>query len=55
MAHPEAKVMLTVRDPESWFESINRTLSQILSMKPPFPRLERSPNFLIEPRDQRPL
>lgn len=47
-AHPEAKVMLTVRDPESWFESISGTLSQILSMKLPFRRFQQTKTFLRE-------
>lgn len=45
-AHPEAKVMITVRDPEQWFESINGTLTQLNSIKLPIPHVRRIKRFL---------
>ena len=45
-AHPEAKIMITVRDPEQWFESINGTLKQLDSVKLPIPHVRRIKHFL---------
>ena len=45
-AHPDAKVMLTVRDPEQWFESINGTLQQLNSFNLPIPLVRRVKRFL---------
>lgn len=45
-AHPEAKVMLSVRDPEGWFESINGTLKQMQSFNLPIPQVRRVKRFL---------
>ena len=45
-AHPEAKVMLSVRDPEGWFESISGTLKQVRNLNLPIPQVQRIKNFL---------
>lgn len=45
-AHPEAKVILTVRDPEQWFESMNGMLKQAFSINLPIPRLRRIRRFV---------
>lgn len=45
-AHPEAKVMLSVRDPESWFESLSGTLKQARSLNLPIPQVRRIKRFL---------
>lgn len=45
-AHPEAKVMLSVRDPESWFESFSGTLKQARSLNLPIPQVRRIKRFL---------
>ena len=45
-AHPEAKVMLTVRDPEAWFESIHSMLGNIRNLNLPFPQVRRVKRFL---------
>ena len=45
-AHPEAKVLLTVRDPEQWFESINGMGKQVQRLKLPIPRLRRIKRFV---------
>ncbi len=45
-AHPEAKVMLSVRDPEGWFESISGTLKQLRSLHLPIPQVRRAKGFL---------
>lgn len=45
-AHPEAKVMLSVRDPEDWFESITGTLKGLRSVHLPVPQLKRVKRFL---------
>ena len=45
-AYPEAKVMLSVRDPERWFESMSGTLNQMLSLDLPNPQVRRVKAFL---------
>ena len=45
-AHPEAKVMLSVRDAEGWFESISSTLKQARSLNLPIPQVKRIKRFL---------
>lgn len=45
-AHPDAKVMLSVRDPKGWFESINGTLKQMKSLNLPIPQFRRVKRFL---------
>lgn len=45
-AHPEAKVMVSVRDPEGWVESITSQFQQIRSLKLPVPRLKRMKRIL---------
>ena len=45
-AHPEAKVMLSVRDPEAWFESMSGTLNQMLSLDLPNPQVRRVKAFV---------
>ena len=45
-AHPEAKVMLSVRDAEGWFESISGTLKQARSLNLPIPQVKRVKRFL---------
>ncbi len=45
-AHPEAKVMLTVRDPEQWQASISGTLNQVMGMNLPIPRFQRLKKIL---------
>ena len=45
-AHPGAKVLLTVRDPEQWFESMNGMVKQVKSIKLPIPRLRRIERFM---------
>ena len=37
-AYPEAKVILTVRDPEHWYESTHQTIYQLLQAMPPWAR-----------------
>ena len=44
--YPEAKVMITVRDPERWFESINGMLSQVRTLNLPVPRVRRVKRFI---------
>ena len=36
-AYPEAKVLLTVRDPQSWYESTKNTIYQVSRMSPELP------------------
>src|SRR5262245_50709202 len=36
-AYPEAKVVLTVRDPEQWYESASSTIFRVAQGEPPFP------------------
>lgn len=43
--HPEAKVMVSVRDPVGWFKSIQGTLKQVRSLKP-IPQVRRAQGFL---------
>lgn len=38
--HPEAKVLLTVRNPQSWYDSVHETIYQVLRAAPP-----PDPNF----------
>ncbi len=45
-AHPEAKVMVSVRDPEGWFESTQGTLKQVRSLNLPIPQVRRAKGFL---------
>ena len=45
-AHPDAKVMLSVRDPEGWFESISGTFKQAQSLNLPIPQVRRVKRFL---------
>jgi sulfotransferase family protein len=51
-AYPAAKVILTVRDPQDWYDSATRTIGEAL--EPPAPirlltwRLQRGPNHLDE-------
>ena len=45
-AHPEAKVMLSVRDPEGWFESFSGTLKQARSLNLPIAQVGRIKRFL---------
>ena len=35
--YPNAKVVLTVRDPEKWFQSVNNTIAKVLSQLSSFP------------------
>ena len=45
-AHPKAKVLLTVRDPERWFESISSTVKQGMNIKLPIPHIKRVQKFI---------
>lgn len=45
-AHPEAKVMVSVRDPEGWFESTQGVLKQVRSLNLPIPQVRRVKGFL---------
>ena len=45
-AHPEAKVMVSVRDPEGWFESTQGILKQVRSLNLPIPQVRRVKGFL---------
>lgn len=45
-AHPEAKVMVSVRDPEGWFESTQGILKQVRSLNLPLPQVRRAKGFL---------
>ncbi len=45
-AHPEAKVLVTIRDPEQWFESIRTTFKQGMGIKLPIPHLRRVQHFI---------
>lgn len=47
-AFPEAKVMLTMRDPVQWFNSINGVMSKMSSMRIPSERFKRAKKFLLE-------
>lgn len=46
-AHPEAKVMISVRDPESWYESIYGIFKQGMNINFPIPIVKRIKNFII--------
>ena len=46
-AHPEAKVMITVRDPESWYESLNSIYKQGMNINLPIPIVKRIKNFIV--------
>ena len=43
--YPKAKIILSVRDPEAWYESVNET---IFTIPPNFPRWIR---YLFPPRE----
>lgn len=45
-AHPEAKVMVSVRDPEGWVESVQGTLEQVRNFNLPIPQVRRIKGFL---------
>lgn len=45
-AHPEAKVMVSVRDPEGWFGSTQGILKQVRSINLPLPQVRRAKAFL---------
>jgi len=45
-AYPEAKVMITVRDPEEWFKNFKAVWQQVLSINLPIPRLQRLRRFI---------
>lgn len=40
-AHPDAKVMITVRDPEGWYKSIHGQLSKLMKIHLPFKKFKR--------------
>lgn len=44
--HPDAKVMLTVRDPEAWFESVTGQLQTLQRMRLPIPHFRRVKRFV---------
>ena len=44
-AHPETKVMLSVRDPEGWFESFSSNLKLAQTFNPPIPQVRRIKRF----------
>jgi hypothetical protein len=44
-AFPDAKVILTVRDPDSWYESSMKTIAPIVNGTPP--GMERLPKWLV--------
>jgi len=46
-AHPEAKVMVTVRDPSEWYESIHSIFKQGMDINLPIPIVKRIKNFII--------
>ena len=48
-AHPEAKVILTVRDPERWYDSIARTIFTMIAASEPDSGLD-VPNEIIRDR-----
>lgn len=45
-AHPEAKVMISVRDPEKWFASASGMLDQLDSINLPIPHVQRVKRFM---------
>ncbi len=45
-AHPEAKVMVSVRDPGGWFESLTEALEQMRKLELPSPRMKQAREFL---------
>ena len=45
-AHPDAKVLLTVRDPEEWAASMQGMLRQLMSFNLPIPHLRRVKRFM---------
>ncbi|WP_420642456.1 sulfotransferase family protein [Candidatus Leptofilum sp.] len=45
--HPEAKLLLTIRDPEKWVESVSNTVQQGMNIKLPIPHLRRIKHFII--------
>ncbi len=45
-AHPEAKVLLSVRDPEGWYESMAGMLRQVRSLNLPLPHVRRFKAFI---------
>jgi hypothetical protein len=48
-AHPDAKVVLTVRDPERWYDSIERTIFRMIAESGSEPGLD-VPNEIIRDR-----
>ena len=46
-AHPEAKIMMTVRDAEGWYESIYSIFKQGMSINLPIPIVRRIKNFIV--------
>ena len=46
-AHPEAKVMITVRDPEKWYESLYNIFKQGMNINVPIPIVKRIKNFIL--------
>jgi hypothetical protein len=47
-AHPEAKVMVTVRDLEKWYESISSIFHQGMNINLPIPIVKRIKNFIVK-------
>ncbi|MEM9459410.1 MAG: sulfotransferase family protein [Myxococcota bacterium] len=47
-AFPDAKVMMTVRDPHSWVDSIQGVMSKMESIKLPFARFKRAKAFMTK-------
>jgi hypothetical protein len=45
-AHPDAKVMITVRDPEGWYDSIHGMLSQFMRLNLPFRKFKQFKDFM---------
>lgn len=50
-AHPTAKVMISVRDPDAWHGSMMATLAKLDAIHLPIPRLKRAKAFMYRTLD----